>query len=119
MAKLKWTVDGDQNSKFFHACLATKRRKRVLEMRSNEVIYASPESIHHGAVDYFSSFLQGELPIENPNLEGLIDLVISVEENASLVRAPSLEEVFDALSSISVNSAPGLDGFGSGFYKSC
>ncbi|KAF5469005.1 hypothetical protein F2P56_013110 [Juglans regia] len=93
MAKLKWKVDGDRNSKFFHACLANKRRKRVLEMCSNEVVYTSPESIHQGAVDYFSNFLQGVSPVENPNLEGLIDSVISGEENASLVRAPSLDEV--------------------------
>ncbi|XP_042986314.1 uncharacterized protein LOC122314764 [Carya illinoinensis] len=91
MAKVKWATEGYRNTKFFHACLALKRSKRLL---------IEPTS-------------------EQPNFDGLIDPVISDEENASLLCAPSLEEVYDALSSIPVNSAPGPDGFGSGFYKSC
>ncbi|XP_042954594.1 uncharacterized protein LOC122291007 [Carya illinoinensis] len=119
MAKIKWATEGDQNTKFFHVCLALKRSKRVLSMRSNDAVFESPESIYQGAVDYFSSFLQGEPTSEHPNLDGLIDPVISDEDNASLLCAPSLEEVYTALLSIPVNSAPGPDGFGSGFYKSC
>ncbi|KAF5468243.1 hypothetical protein F2P56_012410 [Juglans regia] len=30
MSKLKWQMEGDRNTKFFHACLANKRRKRVV-----------------------------------------------------------------------------------------
>ncbi|KAF5459741.1 hypothetical protein F2P56_019662 [Juglans regia] len=119
MAKLKWKVDGDRNSKFFHACLANKRRKRVLEMRSNVVVYETLKSIHQGAVEYFSSFLQGEPSVEPPRLDQYIDSIISDEENISLLRAPSLGEVFDALSAIPSQSAPGPDGFGWRFYKSC
>ncbi|XP_042969092.1 uncharacterized protein LOC122301776 [Carya illinoinensis] len=119
MVKLKWVTDGDRNSRFFHTCLALKRSKWVLSMRSNDAMFESPEGIHQGAIDYFSSFLQGEPPAEQPNFDGLIDPVISEEEDVSLVSAPSLEEVFAALSSIPVNSTPGLDGFGFGFYKSC
>ncbi|XP_035542106.1 uncharacterized protein LOC108997796 [Juglans regia] len=33
MAKIKWQMEGDRNTKFFHACLANKRRKRVMDMR--------------------------------------------------------------------------------------
>ncbi|KAG2725801.1 hypothetical protein I3760_01G083600 [Carya illinoinensis] len=119
MAKVKWSTNGDLNTRFFHACLALKRSKRVLSMRSNDAVFESPESIHQGAVDYFSSFLQGEPHAEQPNFDGLIDLVIFDEENASLVCTPSLEEVYAALSSIPVNSTPSPDGFGSRFYKSC
>ncbi|XP_035546399.1 uncharacterized protein LOC118348568 [Juglans regia] len=119
MEKLKWKVDGDRNSKFFHACLVNKRRKRVLEMHSNGVVYETLESIHQGVVEYFSSFLQRDQTVEPPRLEQLIDSVISEEENVSLLHAPSIEEVFEALSSIPSQSALGLDGFGSGFYKSC
>ncbi|XP_042964658.1 uncharacterized protein LOC122298880 [Carya illinoinensis] len=119
MTRIKWAMEGDQNTRFFHVCLTLNRSKQVLSMWSNDAMFESPESIHQGAVDYFSSFLQGELTSEHPNFDGLIDLVISDEDNASLLCAPSLEEVYAALSSISINSALGPDGFGSGFYKSC
>ncbi|XP_041001625.1 uncharacterized protein LOC121247323 [Juglans microcarpa x Juglans regia] len=101
MAKLKW------------------KRKRVLEMRSNGITYESPESIHQGAVEFFQDSLRGEPPIEQSRLEGLIETVILEEENVSLIRPPTLEEVFEAVSSIPNQSTPGPDGFGAGFYKNC
>ncbi|XP_041001624.1 uncharacterized protein LOC121247322 [Juglans microcarpa x Juglans regia] len=118
MAKLKWKLEGDCNSKFFHACFANKGRKRVLEMRLNGVVHESLESIHQGAVEFFQNSLQGEPTMEQPSLEGLIDLVILEEENVSLLQPLTLKEVFEALSSIPNHSTLGPDGFGSGFYKS-
>ncbi|XP_041016179.1 uncharacterized protein LOC121258703 [Juglans microcarpa x Juglans regia] len=110
MTKSKWKVEGDRNSKFFHACLANKRIKRVLEIRSNEVVHESPESIHQGAVEFFQTSLQGEPLVEQPRLEGLIDPIILEEDNVSLLHPPTLEEVFEALSSIPNHSTPGPDG---------
>lgn len=49
----------------------------------------------------------------------MISPVILEEESTSLCCVPSMEEVFFALTSILSNNTPGLDGFGSGFFKSC
>ncbi|KAG2690483.1 hypothetical protein I3760_09G188800 [Carya illinoinensis] len=90
MTKLKWKLEGDRNTKFHHACLANKRRNKVLHMRSNGVVFKTPEGIHQGAVEYFTSVLHGELPAEQPSLEDYIAPVISEEENTSLI----LQEFF-------------------------
>ncbi|XP_042987468.1 uncharacterized protein LOC122315558 [Carya illinoinensis] len=119
MAKLKWKMEGDRNTKFFLACLTNKRRKRVLHMQSNGVVFETPESIHQGAIEYFTSFLHGEPPIEQPSLEDYIAPVISEEDNASLTHPPTIAEVFEVVSSIPPQSASGPDGFGPGFYKTC
>ncbi|XP_040996069.1 uncharacterized protein LOC121242244 [Juglans microcarpa x Juglans regia] len=120
MAKLKWHMEGDRNMICFHACLANKRRKRVVEMRcSNGVVFNSPESLHQGAVDFFSNFLQGMLTRSLPDLSTLISHVISDSNSSILCSVPTMNEFFLALSSILSNSAPGLDGFGLGFFKSC
>ncbi|XP_042939510.1 uncharacterized protein LOC122274547 [Carya illinoinensis] len=87
-------------------------------MRSNGVAFETAESIHQGAVEYFTSIFHGEPPAEQPSLEDFIAPVISEEENTSLIRLPTIEEVFEAVSSIPSQSSPGPDGFGSGFYTS-
>lgn len=79
LAKIKWGVEGDQNSKFFHAHLAYKRNKIVMEMRLQDGTYLrSPEEIHLGVVNYFSDFLQKEVHENSPDLGHLISPVITV-----------------------------------------
>lgn len=90
-----------------------------MEMRSNDVVFETLESIHQGVVYFFPNLLQGELPAKLPILEHLIAPIISEVENDSPSSAPTLEEVFDAFFSIPNHSTPGHDGFGLGFYKSC
>ncbi|KAF5480776.1 hypothetical protein F2P56_001492, partial [Juglans regia] len=110
MAKLKWHMEGDRNTKFFHACLANKRCKKVMYMRSsNGMVFNSPEGIHQGAVDYFSSFLQGSQISLLPDLSTLISPIISDSDNLMLCGMPSMKEVYSALSSIPSNSSPGPD----------
>ncbi|XP_042974822.1 uncharacterized protein LOC122306457 [Carya illinoinensis] len=121
MAKLKWKMEGDRNTKFFHVCLASKRNKKIQEMRTlNGVEYSSPEDIHQGAVNYFSGFLQNtNQSRELPDLSYLISQVIDEADGTCICHIPSLDEVHEALSSIPINSSPGSDGFGAGFFKSC
>ncbi|XP_042969076.1 uncharacterized protein LOC122301760 [Carya illinoinensis] len=57
-----------------------------------------------GAVDYFNLFLQARARRELPDLSYLL---------------PSIQEVKVAMFSIPVDSSPGPDGFGSGFYRAC
>ncbi|XP_041021236.1 uncharacterized protein LOC121262712 [Juglans microcarpa x Juglans regia] len=54
-----------------------------------------------------------------PALAGLVDPVITDEENHGLCRIPLQQEVYDALCSIPEDSCSGQDGFNSGFFRSC
>ena len=40
-------------------------------------------------------------------------------DNAMLLALPSLTELKEVVFSMDINSMPGLDGFGAGFYQSC
>ncbi|XP_035542088.1 uncharacterized protein LOC118344796 [Juglans regia] len=114
MAKIKWNMEGDRNSKFFHVWLANKRRKRIKGMRTPDgVEFNSPEEIHNGAVEYFADFLKNTNQSRVlPDLSDLVSPVINVEDCTCLCRTPSLDEVKEALSSIPINSSPGPASFG-------
>ena len=121
MAKIKWRMGGDRNTKFFHVWLSNKKHRKIHQLRtSNGLEFNSPEAIHLGAVDYFSDFLQRSNPVrEVPDLSSLISSVINDEDCVRLCGIPSLVEVKEALSTIPINSSPGPDGFGAGFFMSC
>ncbi|XP_042974814.1 uncharacterized protein LOC122306449 [Carya illinoinensis] len=120
MTKLKGKLEGDRNSKCFHACLGKKEAEAHFWHDSCERgMFESPEAIHQGAVEYFSSFLQANFLRVLPNLSYLISHVISDEANGHIACIPTMDDIFAALSSIPSNSSPGPNGFGAGFFKSC
>ncbi|XP_035547392.1 uncharacterized protein LOC108979366 [Juglans regia] len=108
MAKIKWRMGGDRNTKFFHVWLSNKKHRKIHQLRtSNGLEFNSPEAIHLGAVDYFSDFLQRSNPVrEVPDLSSLILSVINDEDCVRLCGIPSLVEVKEALSTIPINSSP-------------
>ncbi|KAF5447204.1 hypothetical protein F2P56_032773 [Juglans regia] len=120
MAKKSWLKDEDQNSKFFHAYLKAKLHKRVQEMSmSDGRVLQSPLDIHKAAVDHFQEFLGQNSSHAFSNLSDLISPIITNEDNLTIGRDPSIEEVKDALFSIPIDSSLGPDGFGSGFFRVC
>ncbi|KAG2696272.1 hypothetical protein I3760_07G050900 [Carya illinoinensis] len=62
---------------------------------------------------------QARTPRDLQDLSNLVQHSILEEENANLLQLPSIQEVKEAMFSIPVDSSPGPDGFGSGFYKAC
>ncbi|XP_042965872.1 uncharacterized protein LOC122299567 [Carya illinoinensis] len=120
LAKKSWLKDGDRNSKFYHAYLNAKNHAKIKEMRLvASTCLNSPFEIHKVVVDYFNNFLGVGGFRDLPNLSDLIDPVITIDENMVLCQAPSLNEIKDALFNIFIDSSPGPDGFGSGFYRVC
>ncbi|KAG2712257.1 hypothetical protein I3760_04G116000 [Carya illinoinensis] len=117
--KLRWMEKGEASAQFFKT-FASLKKLIVQEMRCpNGTCLDSPEAIHSGAVDYFNLFLQARARRELPDLSYLVQNSILEEENDNLLQLPSIQEVKEAMFSISVDSNPGPDGFGSGFYRAC
>ncbi|KAF5462709.1 hypothetical protein F2P56_018695 [Juglans regia] len=87
MAKIKWKMEGDRNSKFFYVWLANKRHKRIQGMRTPDGLeFNSPEAIHNGVVDYFVDFLKNTNQLRAfPDSSHLISSVIEEEDCVRLV----------------------------------
>lgn len=82
-------------------------------------ILGTPELIHEGATNYFKNFLLMPNMFEQGDLLSLIEKEVSLEDNMVVARVPTFEEVTAALGTISKESAPERDGFGSTFYVHC
>ncbi|KAF5445103.1 hypothetical protein F2P56_034181 [Juglans regia] len=82
-------------------------------------ILENMEMVHNSAVNYFEQFLGQDNSVQRPNLSSIIQPVIFEVSKTKLKEEPTKEEVYEAVSSISVDSSPGPDGFGSAFYITC
>ncbi|XP_042944788.1 uncharacterized protein LOC122278670 [Carya illinoinensis] len=118
-AKQTWLPKGEASPVFFRA-VSRQKYYQVAKMHlADGNILTSPEQIHNGAVEYFKNFLEALLSGDMPNLEGLVDKMVTEPDNADLCRVPSQQEIKEAVFSIPVDSSPGPDRFGSGFYRAC
>ncbi|KAF5442525.1 hypothetical protein F2P56_035172 [Juglans regia] len=121
IAKKKWLLEGDQNSKFYHAVINQRRSKTMIsQMKLDDGrVLGNPEEVHLGAVEYFREFLTESPILDQADLTPLLSCSVSMAENNALCKAPSEEEIIEALTSIPRHSSPGLDGFDSVFFIAC
>ncbi|KAK0593001.1 hypothetical protein LWI29_028893 [Acer saccharum] len=121
IAKQKWLIEGDQNTKFFHSVVNQRRRKSQISrmVLDDGTILNNAEEVHLGAAQYFRKFLTTSVDVEQGNLASILDHVITEDDNNMLCLEPSEMEVKEAMASIPRQSSPGLDGFGSDFYMHC
>ncbi|XP_042980144.1 uncharacterized protein LOC122310314 [Carya illinoinensis] len=118
-AKQTWLPKGEASPVFFRA-VSRRNNYQVTKMQlADGNFLTSPKQIHNGAVDYFKNFLEARIMGDMPNLEGLVDKVVTESDNEELCRVPSQQEIKEAVFSIPVDSSPGPDGYGSGFYQAC
>ncbi|KAK1415653.1 hypothetical protein QVD17_31438 [Tagetes erecta] len=116
-AKLKWMVDGDENSTFFHGIInANKKRNRIHGITINVRWESDPIMVKREVFSIFKNKFAENLPIrpslKNPNLRKL-----SSNETASLEEDFSDEEIKSAILSCGSNKAPGPDGFSFNFIR--
>ncbi|KAJ0469381.1 putative RNA-directed DNA polymerase [Helianthus annuus] len=116
-AKLKWVVDGDENSSFFHGIIkGHQKNNRINGLIFNDVWISQPKELKSNIKDYFQSiFMENSrdmLPFINSGFK-----VISPAQSAMLVKRFTKEEIKDAVWSCGNEKAPGPDGFTFMFLK--
>ncbi|XP_062103395.1 uncharacterized protein LOC133814454 [Humulus lupulus] len=119
-SKIKWVNFSDENSRYFHAIM----RKRRLENRITSFCVGDKiEDDYSTVVEHFLNHFRKFMGSSSSATEG-IDLTclnkgrrLSLEQQVRLIRPFSKNDVKKALFSIHSSKSPGLDGFGSGFYK--
>lgn len=101
-SRIKWLIEGDLNSAFFHAALRVKNKNKIIDQMSlaNGQVLNSADSVHVGVVEFFSEMLTaGVIEWDEFDIK-LLSLVVSEQENEALVETPTMEELQAALWSI-------------------
>jgi hypothetical protein len=118
-AKINWLKHGNQNSKFYNACINQRRRNNhishITDSRGFEVF--EQDGIKGAFIDYFKNIFtsQGQGGLAEC-LEGLSKKVTNLM-NEKLFREPTMEEFDMAISQMDPLKSPGPDGFPTSFYQ--
>ncbi|KAK3189706.1 hypothetical protein Dsin_029267 [Dipteronia sinensis] len=116
-SRIKWLVEGDRNSRFFH-CIATGRRRTnsITDISFGGVSKSDPSDVKEEVANYFE-MLYRNVPWKRPTIRNLPLKKISAADREALEGKFTKEEVREALSSCDGNKAPGPDGFNFNFIK--
>jgi hypothetical protein len=119
-ARVKWMVDGDANSKFFHSFIRKKNNILTIReiLRPDLSIASSPEEVKDTLLAHFQSFMgfQSEVTTDSALLAFIPRLVLPPERDLLAV-LPTPEEIRASVFALSKDSASGPDGFNGTFYR--
>ncbi|GJU59508.1 RNA-directed DNA polymerase, eukaryota [Tanacetum coccineum] len=116
-AKVKWAIEGDENSRYFHGVLNKKRSQSNIRG-----IMVDGKWQDNPKVVKSEFFLHFRKRFEKPSANRiLIDMnfpkTISIDQQTELEGAVSKEEVKKAVWDCGSDKSPGPDGFSFGFYR--
>ncbi|KAJ9536437.1 hypothetical protein OSB04_un000395 [Centaurea solstitialis] len=118
-AKVKWLMEADSNTKYFHHVLKEKRNLQHYYAVSNgegDYVYGSDVAL--AFIDHFRSIIGTVDASVVPDMpEGLFNSRLSVMEANDMIRPIGDDEIKSALFRIGNDKAPGSDGFSSKFFK--
>ncbi|XP_062113331.1 uncharacterized protein LOC133824459 [Humulus lupulus] len=120
-AKAAWIDNGDENTHIFHASLKARRiRNMILSIKNEDGIWVdTPARIKDAFLGYYQRLLGTAMSQRREVSQSIVNLgqVISEAHIRILTADFSLQEVKDAMFSISGMKAPGSDGNCSYFYQ--
>ncbi|KAK9047833.1 hypothetical protein SSX86_033205, partial [Deinandra increscens subsp. villosa] len=108
-AKIRWGKFGDENSKFFHGVINSKRRKLAINgLKVDGAWVEDPKEIKKAFVSYFADkFKSGnELKVINKSVRFRS---LSDHDRASIELLPSVDEIKAAIWDCGSEKAPGPD----------
>lgn len=117
-SRIKWTLEGDLNSSFFHEWIRMREKKNEIQGLWSDGVWADSvkdvkNRVFHHFQKHFDSthFPRPVLPLPHfpKHLEPVDNIFLTVEF--------SEEEIKNVIWSIDSNGSPGPDGFTFGFYK--
>jgi hypothetical protein len=117
-ANLKWHLEGDRNTKYFHRIAKIKTlSKTITSLQDGDLVLIEPEHISNHVVSFYKNLFCTNLVLQEPLLaEEAIPKLITYDINALLTPLPSIQEIKAAVYALNKDSAPGPDGFGAFFF---
>ncbi|KAK3217734.1 hypothetical protein Dsin_011704 [Dipteronia sinensis] len=115
-ARVKWLVEGDRNSSFFHMVCNSRRRRNFIDnisIRGDRCV--GPTQVREGIFGFFKTQFES-INGDRPRMEGIEFDKISEDSRKSLEKSFCVEKVRDAVNGCDGNKAPGPKG---GWCPSC
>ncbi|GJU17987.1 RNA-directed DNA polymerase, eukaryota [Tanacetum coccineum] len=116
-AKIKWSIEGDENSKYFHGIINKHRSNLAIRgILVDGAWIEDPSSVKNEFLNHFKDRFQKPsssrliLDMEFPNK-------LSLEQRDELERPFTKEKIKGAVWDCGLNKSPGPDGFTFGFYR--
>jgi len=119
LARKKWLVDGDRNSRYFHQSVNTRKHScTIFRIKDTSGIWLEdPPVIRQKFIQDFSNrFTSARGALAELNCK-LTSPVVTAVENAALIKLVTEDEIHTAVFQIDPHKAPGSDGFGAFFIK--
>ncbi|GKC41585.1 RNA-directed DNA polymerase, eukaryota [Tanacetum coccineum] len=116
-AKIKWSIEGDENSKYFHGILNKKRNQTAIRGILAEGVWIDdPNSVKNEFLSHFKE------RFDRPCSSRLIlDMTypnrLNLDQIDDLERNVTKEEIKRAVWDCGTDKSPGPDGFTFGFYR--
>lgn len=118
-SRVKWDVDGDKNSRFFHQVVKFRsNRNSIKAIKDGNVVLSNPEDIRNLFFNHFRNFFRSNGEEIVFNLDNLLVQKLSPSKALWLERKFSKEEIWTALHDCPNLKAPGPDGLNAGWLKS-
>nr|XP_027109211.1 uncharacterized protein LOC113729081 [Coffea arabica] len=120
MAAYMKQLEGDANTVFFHVVVRQRQASNYIAIRSSTRQWLTKiEDIKCSAASFFETLFKSDRDTNRHPVLPFTLPRVSLGDNERQLALPSMEEVREVVFSISPDSAPGPDGFGSGFYQAC
>ncbi|GJY44716.1 RNA-directed DNA polymerase, eukaryota [Tanacetum coccineum] len=116
-AKIKWSIEGDENSNFFHGILNKKRNQmNIRGITIDGVWKEQPNDVKQEFLSHFQD--RFAKPSERrANIDMRFPKTISEDQSQDLEREVSKQEIKTAVWGCGTDKSPGPDGFSFGFYR--
>ncbi|GJY98462.1 RNA-directed DNA polymerase, eukaryota [Tanacetum coccineum] len=116
-AKIRWSIEGDENSKYLHGIINKKRSQLTIRgvLAQGEWI-DDPSNVKHEFFSHFASRFSAPSS-HRIILDHQFPIRLSMDQNDDLERTITYEEIKRAIWDCGINKSPGPDGFTFEFFR--
>jgi hypothetical protein len=116
-SKIKFAIDGDENTKYFHICASNRlRTNKISTIEHNGVVFSNHSQKEAILTSYYTNLL-GTTSQTTWNFD-LHDIYQPIDHHLRHLHDPfPPQEISEAFLGMNTSASSGPDGFGPGFYR--
>lgn len=108
-ASINWQLDGERNSKLFHASIKARRKCQLIQITEDDgLTTTNPKEIANIVEPYFSHLFPFSTYVLDERLFNCIVPTVSANVNLDLCAIPTTEEIWNVVKQINPNRDAGV-----------